>query len=261
MSKKVPNRIYIQTEEFEQVHLDRVFSSDTLYFSEDAVETALSKLVIRINSDLFLQGVKSQMNTKATVENTLNEMKSCFNGSKEDVPMKNIGIPQEDYDFLKDLQQELLTQDTDGQAAPRYWGILETNEEPSPEGIGKPVIYMGDGCTMDAKEVVDYIETDYLPDSRDETKDSWDMVDKDNLNDLIEFMHDSFGLYETKIVWVDTQQRVSDQTGCFITKRACKKHIEDNRHHYCRPKTYAMTAWRNPEFERLLTILQNIKFQ
>ena len=87
MSKKVPNRIYIQTEEFEQVHLDRVFSSDTLYFSEDAVETALSKLVIRINSDLFLQGVKSQMNTKATVENALNEMKSCFNDSKDVVPM------------------------------------------------------------------------------------------------------------------------------------------------------------------------------
>lgn len=174
---------------------------------------------------------------------------------------RKITLSKDDYEFLKDLCHELNTQEHDGQADPRYWGILETKKEPSPEGIGKPVIYMGDGCTMDAKEVVDYIETDYLPDSRDETKDSWDMVDKDNLNDLIEFMHDIFGLYETKIVWVDTQQRVSDQTGCFITKRACKQHIEDNRHNYCRPQTYAMTAWRNPEFERLLTILQNIKFQ
>lgn len=174
---------------------------------------------------------------------------------------RKITLSKDDYEFLKDLCHELNTQEHDGQAAPRFWGILETKEEPSPEGIGEPVIYMGDGCTMDAKEVVDYIETNYLPDSRDETKDSWDMVDKNNLNDLIEFMHDSFGWCETRIVWVDTQQRVSEQTGCFITKRACKKHIENNRHHYCRPQTYAMTAWRNPEFERLLTILQNIKFQ
>lgn len=174
---------------------------------------------------------------------------------------KKITLSKDDYEFLKDLCHELNTQETDGQAAPRFWGILETKEEPSPEGIGEPVIYMGDGCTMDAKEVVDYIETNYLPDSRDEMKDSWDMVNKDNLNNLIEFMHDSLGLVETRIVWLDTQQRVSDQTGCFITKRACKQHIEGNRHHYCRPQTYAMTAWRNPEFERLLTILQNIKFQ
>lgn len=109
MSKKVPNRIYIQTEEFEQVHLDRVFSSDTLYFSEDAVETALSKLVIRINSDLFLQGVKSQMNTKATVENALNEMKSCFNDGKDVVPMlseaavrKFIGLHYHNVDRIID---------------------------------------------------------------------------------------------------------------------------------------------------------------
>lgn len=174
---------------------------------------------------------------------------------------RKITLSKDDYEFLKDLCHELNTQEHDGQAAPRFWGILETKEEPSPEGIGKPVIYMGDGWVMDAKEVVDYIETDYLPDSRDETKDSWDMVDKDNLNDLIEFMHDSFGWGETRIVWLDTQQRVSEQTGCFITKRTCKKHIENNRHHYSRPQTYAMTAWRNPEFERLLTILQNIKFQ
>lgn len=89
MSKKVPNRIYIQTEEFEQVHLDRVFDSDTLYFSEDAVRDALSRLIIRINSDLFLQGVKSQMNTNATVENSINEMKSCFRDGKDVVPMLN----------------------------------------------------------------------------------------------------------------------------------------------------------------------------
>lgn len=261
MSKKVPNRIYIQTEEFEQVHLDRVFSSDTLYFSEDAVETALSKLVIRINSDLFLQGIKSQMNTKATVENTLNEMKSCFNGSEEVVPMKNIGIPQEDYDFLKDLQHELLTQDTDGQADPRYWGILETKEEPAPDGIGTPVIYMGDGCTMDLEEAQKYA-TEYLTKDIETDKycDEWEELDKTSMSAFVDFCHEHFDWNDVRIVYLDRQQRVAENA-MFLTKKSCQKHIDNNRHHYSRPQTYAMTAWRNPEFERLLTIIQNIKFQ
>lgn len=43
----------------------------------------------------------------------------------------------------------------------------------------------------------------------------------------------------------------------FLTKRACKKHIEQNDYHYDNPHTYALTAWRNPEVEHLLKILKN----
>ena len=34
--------------------------------------------------------------------------------------MKKIEIPEEDFSFLKDLQNELLNQDTDGQADPSF---------------------------------------------------------------------------------------------------------------------------------------------
>ena len=42
----------------------------------------------------------------------------------------------------------------------------------------------------------------------------------------------------------------------FITKKSCQEHIEKNGYHYKQPHTYAMTAWRNPEVERLYKILK-----
>ena len=39
-----------------------------------------------------------------------------------------IDISQKDYDFLKDLQNELNTQSTDGNAQPVFWGVAETVE-------------------------------------------------------------------------------------------------------------------------------------
>ena len=175
--------------------------------------------------------------------------------------MKKIEIPEEDFSFLKDLQNELLNQDTDGQADPRFWSILETKEEPAPEGIGTPVIYMGDGGTMTLEEAIKYIEDDYLPNEEQECKDIWEDLDKNNMDEVVNFMHDMFDWKDTRVVYLDTQKRVTEQTGCFITKRACKQHIENNRHHYSRPQTYAMTAWRNPEFERLIEILKRINLK
>ena len=46
------------------------------YFTEKEVRNAVEKLIIRINSGLFLQGVKSKIDKETTVENTINEMKS-----------------------------------------------------------------------------------------------------------------------------------------------------------------------------------------
>lgn len=54
---------------------DKINDSDTAYFSEEAVRKAVSRLIIGINSDLFLQGVKSQLNTKVSVENVISQLK------------------------------------------------------------------------------------------------------------------------------------------------------------------------------------------
>ena len=45
----------------------------------------------------------------------------------------------------------------------------------------------------------------------------------------------------------------------FLTNRSCKKHIELNYYHYDDDvHSYAMTAWRSPEVEKLWDILQKV---
>lgn len=48
----------------------------------------------------------------------------------------------------------------------------------------------------------------------------------------------------------------------FLTNRSCKEHIEANKHHYSADAhSYAMTAWRSPEVEKLWTILEKIDWK
>lgn len=122
-------------------------------------------------------------------------------------------MKKEDIEFLRELQHELNTQETDGQASPRYWGIVEKREFACAEGDG----------------VVDFANT-YLRKP---------------------YQHDFVG-------WIDERHELSGVTGCFLTKRAAKQYLDNNYYHHEDGHTYAMTAWRNPEFERLLNILQTM---
>lgn len=48
----------------------------------------------------------------------------------------------------------------------------------------------------------------------------------------------------------------------FLTNRSCKRHIELNHYHYSGDAhSYAMTAWRSPEVERLWNILDKIEWK
>ncbi len=50
---------------------------------------------------------------------------------------------------------------------------------------------------------------------------------------------------------------ISTMTGPFLTKRTAKKHIEENYYHYSKDvTTYGIVGWRNPEFCKLMKILE-----
>ena len=100
-----------------------------------------------------------------------------------------IDLKDTDRNFLINLQKELLTQTTDGNADPRYWGVKV-----------KKRIYGDVSYFRDIYEVVD--------------------------------------------------------EAVFLTKKACMEHIKKNAHNYNDPHTYVMTAFRCPEYERLLKILK-----
>lgn len=174
--------------------------------------------------------------------------------------MKQIELCKEDYDFLKELQHELNTQTTDGNAQPVYWGVMETREEPTQEGNGNPYIYIGDGGVLTLKEAVEHVNEN-IEDYREELQEKWKDVDQDDMDDVCFFIKEEMEYHECRIVWQEEKSFISRETGAFITKRACQKYIENCSYNHDNPRTYAMTAYRNFELERLLRIIREMQFE
>ena len=174
--------------------------------------------------------------------------------------MTQIRLSQDDAKFLRDLQRELLTQPNDGNAEPVYWGVIETREEPAPEDCGEARIYNCDSdCSvMTLDKAVKWVNENI------EEKDLiflWDTLDHDDLDTVFEFIHDEMGIKEASVVWVEEHSRVSEDTGAFLTKRACQEYISRYGYNHSRPHTYAMTAYRNYELARLLKILKTMEIK
>ena len=158
-------------------------------------------------------------------------------------------------DFLRNLQQELLTQSTDGNRDPTYWGVLvrkrvyglqegncmvttEDGEGP----IGKP---------NDPQSIMQAIceQHDYL--SLEEFDDPAD------IEDIVGQANDLLGMDTYQVVYYRDEWELA-QDAIFLTKKACLEHIACNGHNYLDPKPYAMTAFRCPEYEMLLSILKTV---
>jgi hypothetical protein len=56
-------------------------------------------------------------------------------------------------------------------------------------------------------------------------------------------------------VWFNVEQEFDLNSGVFLTAEACEEHIRRNHYHYTNPKSYAVSAWRNPEMQEILKIL------
>lgn len=170
-------------------------------------------------------------------------------------------MTKEELEFLKELQHELRTQDTDGQAAPRFWGILEEGQQVVPDGFGDYIEVVdktcGDAETYSPEDYVSHIRELLLEEDDEEMDDVWEDTDKDDIKDVVWFAN-TYLDRNAEVFEIKKTTHVSDQTGCFLTKRAAKKHIELNWYNYRNAKTYAMTAWRNPEFEKFMGIFENL---
>ena len=169
-----------------------------------------------------------------------------------------IEISQEDYEFLKELQHELNTQDTDGQADPRFWGVMENRMEGVPDGCGDLYVYLGDGVTETLEGAIEYVEERIRDFYDEETIAIWDNLDKEDIDGVADFIHDHID-NEARVVYMEKKYHISRMTGAFLTKRACKEYIEKYGYNHSNPQTYAMTAIRNFEYERLLNILKMMK--
>ena len=175
--------------------------------------------------------------------------------------METIEVSKEDYEFLKDLQHELLTQENDGNADPLYWGVMERKETGVPDGCGDDYKVVCSGNSYDREGFIEHINEYYMDDSKDENLCyEWEHVDKESIDDMVLFYNAKLA-DEDYAYAIDVREEdvLTTTTGAFLTKRACKEYIEKYGYNHTKPRTYAMTAYRNYEYERLLNILKTMK--
>lgn len=184
-------------------------------------------------------------------------------------------MKKEDIDFLKELQHKLLTQDTMGQANPRFWAIKQplrvygiNNRD---ECDGTEVVNNCELIANNLKELVEYLN-EYEEDLNikyDDTGIAEQAVILDSENkeiieefftvyQLVDYMYEELGYSSHELYAINYKEiDVIVENTMFLTLEECEKHLKNNAHHYKNAYPYAMTAWRSPQVEKLYEILEN----
>lgn len=172
----------------------------------------------------------------------------------------------EDREFLKSLQHEMLTQDTVCQASPRFWVVMQTVRDYWVDDGADGMFVSEDGECVFEEEGSRWSElAEWLGglDGVTECHSEFCGVELtyneetyfvDEVSSLRDFLNDHTPNTYTVGEYRDRQEIC--QNTFFLTLRECRAHIEANRHHYTKPHTYAMTAWRSPQVKRLFEILE-----
>jgi len=168
-------------------------------------------------------------------------------------------MTKEQIDFLIELQNELNTQDHNGQADPRFWVVAQYEWQPTMQGCEEDIHYYDSdgGCTYNSFEKL----IEGLIESHGETFEDEDgeVVPFEEIKEFYD-IPDQFKSCLTEIPV--SKVHVIKENTFFLTRRECKEHIERNKHHYNDSvHTYAMTAWRSPQVEKLINFLQTANFE
>ncbi|MGB3160938.1 MAG: hypothetical protein WBA84_06785 [Carnobacterium sp.] len=163
--------------------------------------------------------------------------------------------------FIKKLGKELREQEVDGQAAPRFWTIMDYKWVNASDGCGERLAVYDEEGNMwkDFKEFIgDYIDFREINELFEEfgREKLGEFLLIDNLYDAFEYIRDEF---EESTFHCFEEEKISyiKQNTMFLTKEEAKEHLNSNSHHYTNEAhTYAMTAWRAPKVGRLLRILE-----
>lgn len=165
---------------------------------------------------------------------------------------------KDDIQFLKELQEELNTQDVDCQAAPRFWTVgdykwVETSED-NAERYSVVLPHAAECYPVDS-----YIES--AKEDREHSEEALKKLDDcdDDLDDILRWIQDHDE--EDAYLVPEKEIHVVQPNTMFITKAEAKEHIRLNQHHYSsKAHTYAMTALRAPKVGRLFKILEQFNW-
>ncbi|EAC5831971.1 hypothetical protein A2G24_01115 [Listeria monocytogenes] len=170
-------------------------------------------------------------------------------------------MTKEELEFLKNLQEELNEQPSDGNADPVFWVVGDYQWELAPDGYEEDYrVYASDGDEFSLSGFLEYLtETGDYDEVLSEVN-SYDS-DYEHAEKIIDFLDYNAGNVDGfRLVGV-LERHIVEPNTFFITKEEAKRHIQANRHHYTsKVHTYAMTAWRSPVVGRLWKVLRTCDF-
>lgn len=176
-------------------------------------------------------------------------------------------MKQEDKQFLAELAHELNTQDNCATRNP-VWCIMDKEFRINNEGGFECKVIDSDGNMYNREEFADCILEDY------ELKEEDDVVidyiidyitscdDTDELRDYLEETFEDIDPNDYTIVYGDYEDIVKENATAFLTKKSAEEHLKANYYHYSKfARAYALSAWRNPVYERLINIIKETKWE
>ena len=162
-------------------------------------------------------------------------------------------LTPDDVKFLTELANELKTQDRAATAKPVIFEVMETKKRTAMDPAyseGMVLVLGEDGTEFFEADVAE--AKDFLREYEFDEKDTKGLDAIDALGGLATFCEEK-GIDNFHYTGYERYEKFS---GAFLTRRACERHIAANRRHYENPKVYTDYAWRNPEFEQLLSIVE-----
>ncbi len=165
-------------------------------------------------------------------------------------------LTADEIKFLSNLKHELNTQSSRMTANPRVYQVRHEKfqADVNEEGDYFQAEHEGEVLgifewNQEGVEELKFILRENTDDGDIETLEEIGNISLENLE------NENIGLY---CVNGDFKNVYSN---AFLTEKACREHIECNRHHYRNPVDYLNYAFRNPEMKKLLEILSKIEFE
>lgn len=150
----------------------------------------------------------------------------------------NVSMAKKDFDFLKDLAEEMLKQDRRATADPYFFVVQGTRRYAAPSGYGDETSY------YDREGQEEYSSKDDFKKKKMDEGWSEDEIEKH---------------WEEQVEKCD-MHHVDEEENFFLTERGYKKHMELNGHNYRRLRdvqSYVKHAGRNPEVKKLFEIIKS----
>lgn len=168
----------------------------------------------------------------------------------------------DDIKFLVELGNKRKTQEKDGCADPVFWMIEDEKNVYCEDG--EYYEFYDDGEVIystynnNTKEDLEEFKEWFLDNKICSEYDKECLKDVEDDDDLFEWIDDGC-IQDLPYARFTRRHFISYNTGAFLTKEAAREHIEENYYHYSKNvRTYGMVGWRNPEFERLMEIIEKL---